>query len=512
MSPSIAGRAPFRGVLAGCALALLGAWAPVAPAGAADRPASHIVQLRAGTSAVEGRAAVAAAGGRVTASVPIIRGLAVRLPHRAAAVLRRDGRIAAVTANVRVTPRMDGLEASGLATAYPDAVQAPQVWSAWTGRGVGVAVVDTGIAGRVADFADARGRSRVIASAVTNPAATSADDRFGHGTHVAGIVAGDGRRRDPRDPVAGRYVGIAPDANLISVKVSDDAGNASVLDVINGLQFVVDHKDALNIRVVNLSLQSAVPASYRTDPLDAAVEAAWFSGIVVVAAGGNRGDAPDAVGYAPGNDPFAISVGAMDDRGTKARGDDLHAAWSSTGRTQDGFAKPDILAPGSAIVSVLAPGSAYATACPDCVVGKDYIRAGGSSMAAPVVAGVVALMLEANPRLTPDQVKGTLLARARDISGPLDVVSAKAADAARSPSPPANAGIAPNDLVTAATGTIDYTRASWSRASWSAAPAELAAGWARASWSCACAATGGGETEPSRASWSRASWSTRWGL
>ena len=106
----------------------------------------------------------------------------------------------------------------------------------------------------------------------------------------------------------GRYVGIAPDANLISVKVSDDQGEASVLDVIYGLQFVVDNKAAYNIRVVNLSLESTTPGSYKTDPLDAAVEAAWFKGIVVVTAAGNRGTAEDAVSYAPANDPYVIAV------------------------------------------------------------------------------------------------------------------------------------------------------------------------------------------------------------
>ena len=115
----------------------------------------------------------------------------------------------------------------------------------------------------------------MIGSAVINPAAHGASDRFGHGTHVAGIIAGDGRRRT--DALAGRYVGIAPDANLVSIKIDDDQGNATVLDAIYGLQFAVDHKDEYGIRVVNLSLESAVAGSYKTDPLDAAVEAAWFT-------------------------------------------------------------------------------------------------------------------------------------------------------------------------------------------------------------------------------------------
>src|SRR6185503_1392804 len=126
--------------------------------------------------------------------------------------------------------------------------------------------------------------SRVVATATTNPYATSDNDSYGHGTHVAGIIAGNGGNRPSSDPLDGDYVGVAPDANLISVKVADEKGDATVLDAIYGLQFVVDYKSTYNIRVVNLSLESSDPQSYKTDPLDAAAEAAWFNGIVVVAA------------------------------------------------------------------------------------------------------------------------------------------------------------------------------------------------------------------------------------
>ena len=207
--------------------------------------------------------------------------------------------------------------------------------------------------------------SRVIANAVTNPDARTPGDAYGHGTHVAGIIAGNGWARSSSDPLRGKYVGIAPDANLISVKVSDDTGDASVLDVIYGLQFVVDNKAAYNIRVVNLSLESTTVGSYKTDPLDAAVEAAWFKGIVVVTAAGNRGSAADAVSRAPGNDPYVITVGAYDDQASNADGDDSRPSWSSRGITADGFAKPEIHAPGSGIVSTLAPNSAVRVDVPD---------------------------------------------------------------------------------------------------------------------------------------------------
>jgi serine protease AprX len=394
-------------------------------------------------------------------------------------------------------------------------VDADKVWQSpagsWTGKGVGVAVIDTGIAGGLVDFKGADGNSRVIASVVTNPAATTATDVYGHGTHVAGILAGDGSRRSPGDPLDNDYVGIAPEANLVSVKVSDDAGNASVLDVIYGLQFVVDHRDDLNIRVINLSLESTQAQSYKTDPLDAAAEAAWFNGIVVVAAAGNRGTDDDAVDYAPGNDPYVISVGGVDDQGTKPVGDDVPADWSSVGKTQDGFSKPEIMAPGSGIVSTLAPGSVFTTLCPACIVGGQYIRAGGTSMAAPVVSGVAALMVQRHPDWTPDQVKATMVGTARALAaGGVPEVNAGAAAGAPTPKQGRQVGaIAPNTLVDSATGDIDYSRSSWSRSSWSNAPDPLSAAFARSSWSCDCSSSAS-SVDPSRSSWSRSSWSTKW--
>ena len=210
-----------------------------------------------------------------------------------------------------------GVDGGSLATTYPKTVGADKLWAAGiTGKGVGVAVIDSGINGDMPDFKNADGSSRITANVIANPGATRPGDDVGHGTHVAGIIAGNSFNRDAGDPARGAYVGIAPEANLVAVKTADDDGDSTVLDVITALQFVVDHKDDLNIRVVNLSISSDTPGSYRDDPLDAAVEFAWHAGIVVVAAAGNRGDAADAVQYAPGNDPYVISVGATDEAGT----------------------------------------------------------------------------------------------------------------------------------------------------------------------------------------------------
>jgi serine protease AprX len=375
---------------------------------------------------------------------------------------------------------------------------------------VGVAVIDTGVDGGLPDFRGDDGSSRVIASAVTNPNAKTVGDSYGHGTHVAGIIAGDGTERGADDPTEGRYVGIAPGANIISVKASDEAGDATVLDVIYGLQFVVDHKDDYNIRVVNLSLASSRAQSYKTDPLDAAVESAYFHGILPVVAAGNRGPDKDAVDYAPANDPYALTVGAVDDQGTKSIKDDKWASWSSRGTTQDGFAKPEIAAPGSHIVSTLARGSKFGRLCPSCVVDGKYIAAGGTSMAAPIAAGVAALVIQLHPDWTPDQLKTALIRSGRDLPGPIAEVNALAALPFNGRGG-ANAGLEPNELVDAATGGIDYTRSTWSRSTWSSAADALQTGWSRSTWSCACG-SGDGDVSTARSTWSRSTWSTSWGL
>ena len=262
---------------------------------------------------------------------------------------------------------------------------------------MGVAVIDTGIAGDLPDFrvsadrhALARHRLRrrqpgrhhgerhATATARTSPASSPA-------TPTAATLG---------DPQKGRFSGVAPDANLVSIKVSDDEGNATVLDVIAGIQFAVDHKAEYNIRVLNLSLESTVAESYKTDPLDAAVEAAWFEGIFVVAAAGNRGPGGDAVHYAPGNDPYIVTVGAVDDQGTEGdrrrRAGELVEPRHDAGRLRQArhlrAGRQDRLEP-------RAGQSQYADAVRRRASASDgeYIRAGGTSMAAPMVAGAAAI-------------------------------------------------------------------------------------------------------------------------
>jgi serine protease AprX len=426
------------------------------------RRVEAIVQFRSGVGGRAARGLVAAAGGRDTADLHVINGLGARMTAAQAVQIARRDRVRAVSLNATV--KSDSIDPTALETSYNQSIRSSEIWDRpATGKGVGVAVIDTGIAAGLDDFRASRTdrRSRVVASAVTNPDADTPRDTYGHGTHVAGIIAGNGANRDPSDRLRGEYVGVAPDANLISVKVSDDSGDASVLDVIYGIQFAIDFKDTYNIRVVNLSLESTQAESYKTDPLDAAAEAAWFSGIVVVAAAGNRGNDEDAMSYAPGNDPFVISAGAVDDQGTAPIHDDELADWSSRGITQDGFRKPDVTAPGAHIVSTLAPNSAFAQLCESCVVSGEYIRAGGTSMSAPMVAGAVANILERNPGLTPDEVKDAIVRTQRKVrDGGREVQLVQALGLSTSSALGANEGIEPNSLV-------DPTRSRWSRSRWS---------------------------------------------
>ena len=372
------------------------------------RKVDVIVQFRSGTSQRRARVIVRSRHGRVTSRLPAVNGVAAKLRARDAVKLRRHERVLRVTLNTQM--RSTAAVGTGkLATTYPKTVGADKLWAAGiTGKGIGVAVIDSGISAGKPDFKGADGRSRVTANVIVSGGATGSGDHLGHGTHVAGIAAGNSFHRDVADPSYGAYVGIAPEADVIALNVADDAGGATMVDVITALQYTVHHKDELGIGVVNLSMSSDTPGSYLDDPINAAVEYVWHSGIVVVVAAGNRGEAPDAVQYPPANDPYVVSVGATDELGTPDPSDDITMSLSSRGLTQDGATKPEVLAPGAHIVAPLAMGSAFQTLCPSCVVAGEYLKIGGTSMAAPVVAGAAALLLQARPDLNPDQVKGLL--------------------------------------------------------------------------------------------------------
>jgi serine protease AprX len=300
-------------------------------------------------------------------------------------------------------------------------------WVQWLmgydGAGIGVAVIDSGItswhddltySGSSPQVKRANGQ-RVAAFVDFVNGRTSTYDDHGHGTHVAGIIAGNGRLS------WGARAGIAPAAHLVSLKVLDYQARGVISDVIAALEFAIANRAAYNIRIINLSVGAAVTESYRTDPITLAAKRAVDAGIVVVTAAGNLGrNAAGQTQYgaitAPGNAPWVLTVGAYSHEGTLWRFDDKVAGYSSRGPTAHDFgAKPDLLAPGTGIVSLSDPTSTlYATKSDQLLSGsvltsyKPYLSLSGTSMAAPVVTGAVALMLQANPSLTPNLVKAIL--------------------------------------------------------------------------------------------------------
>ena len=276
-----------------------------------------------------------------------------------------------------------------------------------TGQGVGVAIIDSGIAPHSALA------NRVVASVSTLSNDASTDDDFGHGTHVAGIIAG---AASPALKVTTLYTGgIAPGAQLVNIRVLGSDGSGLTSDVIAGIDWAIDHRAAYNIRVINLSLGHSVTEPCATDPLCEAVARASLAGIVVVAAAGNNGVSPDGhmiLGgvTSPGNSPFALTVGAVNTAGTVARSDDTIASYSSRGPSKYDFTmKPDLAAPGNKIVSLEAAGSYLATNYPSLhragSGNNAYMQLSGTSMSTPMVSGAVALLLQGAPALTPAQVK-----------------------------------------------------------------------------------------------------------
>ncbi len=413
--------------------------------------------------------------------------------------LARRGSVAAILPNETVRSSSVALPVSnGQKWAWSTGVPVD-----WTTPALGlsaptIAIVDSGIDATRPDVAGRVLGQVNLASLTPN----SPGDGYGHGTFVAGIAAG----------AADGFAGVAPAANLLALDVMDDAGEATVSDVVSACDWILANKDAYNIRVANFSLHGANRASVFFDPLDQAVEKLWLSGVVVVAASGNYGvdGQPAEVSFAPGNDPFVITVGAADVLNTIGTGDDVAAPWSAWGHTADGFAKPELSAPGRYMIGPVPTSSGLAAARPERVVSANYMQLSGTSFAAPVVSGAAALLLAQHPAWTPDQVKGALMLSADPTPsatvGSLGVGEVDVAAARKVTDPPnGNAALAPFLTAdtngapvfdTAAWQSTASTDAAWASAAWSSA-AWASAAWSDAAWASAAWAS---------AAWASAAW------
>jgi len=357
-----------------------------------------IVQSTGGEPAAE--SAAKGVGGTLKKRLDLVGGVAVDLPA---------GQIKTLAAMSGLTITSDALvQVSGSTTytsnqLWPYESGVASLWPATvpsTTQGPAIAIVDSGVDTARADFGT-RVLTQVNLSSLTP---TAKGDGRGHGTFVAGIAAGS----------APGYAGAAPAAPIVSIRVMDNYGKALTSDVVNACQWILANKSKYNIRVANFSLHSATPGHFVNSPLDLAVEKLWFNGVFVTAAAGNFGAGqPVRMGFAPGNDPFVMTVGAVDLGGTIGVGNDNAAPFSAFGYTYDGFLKPEIGAPGRYMVGPAPPTSTLVAEKLLNVTAPGYIQLSGTSFAAPVVAGAAQQILLRHPSWTPDQVKGALLSTAK---------------------------------------------------------------------------------------------------
>src|SRR5580765_610678 len=408
--------------------------------------------------------------------------------------------IYAITPNSRVTSTVTNPQK------WPSATEIDWYWgSTFAKAGAAtIAIVDSGIDNSNKQFGD---RLLTQVDFAPSAASTRADGR-GHGTFVAGVAAS-----------AGRFGGAAPNAKLVSLKVFDDLGRGMTSDVLRATDWILQNKDKYGIKVANFSLQTGIATSFRFDPLDRALEQLWQSGVVVVAAAGNYAvdGAPSGVLFSPANDPFVITVGAVDIGGDTPTGDDTNAPWSAYGYTVDGFAKPQVGAPGRYLNEWVPANTSLAAERPSAVI-REGMELSGTSFAAPVVSGISADLLGVHPDWTPDQVKGAIMRAATAIkkADPLSVGVGEVDihDALEDKTPPPNPNAGLNQFLVpdpdggpyrvfdsaswlkAAQANASWNSASWVNASWNTAS------WNTASWNSASWNT---DSFPS-ASWNTASW------
>lgn len=408
------------------AAAIAGVGAPASASPGSGPLVDVIVRTSSPHAAATAREAVVTGGGTVGVGLGLISGFEAQVPQSLLSVLRASPGVAAVTSDAPVRMKADKwIDDGGTNTAVDKIKKAAGGkrndstvdTASLTGAGIGVALIDSGVApvtglnqpGKVINGPDLSFESQT--AGLTNI------DTFGHGTHMAGIIAGS----DPATPAgAPRFDGIAPRAHLVSLKVAAADGASDVSQVIAGIDWVVTHHNdpGLNIRVLNLSFGTDSIQSAALDPLSYAVEAAWNNGIVVVVAVGNDGVTAPRVTM-PAANPYVIAVGAADPNGTDVRTDDVVASFSNRGNATR---HADLLAAGRSVISLRTPGSYIDTnypgaRVPDATGQPRYFRGSGTSQAAAVISGSVALLLQQRPKLTPDEIKQLLVQTADPLPG-----------------------------------------------------------------------------------------------
>ncbi len=375
---------------------------------------------------------MASRGGRLRNELRVVNAATYSVPAAALKMLAKDPDVAYISPD-RPLQAMGTVALTATLDYHTDTVNAPYAWgSGLDGAGVGIAIIDSGIY----DMQDLHsngpgnsGKTRVVYKQnFTSLNLGDTTDHYGHGTHIAGIVGGDGSKSTGPQYFY-TFNGIAPNVSLINLRVLDQNGTGTDSEVISAIETAIALQSKYNIRVINLSLGRPVFESYTLDPLCQAVEAAYQAGIVVVVSAGNDGrdNSAGTNGYgtitAPANDPYVITVGAMKSMGTPSRADDQIATYSSKGPTAiDHIAKPDLVAPGNQVISLYNPSLTLAKLYPGNEVAHSvyqtkgdnnasgtYFMLSGTSMAAPMVSGAAALMMQQSPAMTPDQVKARLM-------------------------------------------------------------------------------------------------------
>jgi serine protease AprX len=496
-------------VMATASAVLLTTAAFATGAHAAGPMSSVIVRAQPGQAAAADQD-ITSLGGHVTQQVSLIDSVVADVPSASLPELRASSAVAEVTSNGAV--QLLGSSYAPTATSFNAVADVDSMynvegmdgahafWNAGdTGQGVGIALIDSGVTpvdglttpGKVIYGPD-------FSSEASNRSLRNLDT-FGHGTHMAGIIAGlDSEVNTVSSSDSTDFVGMAPNAHIISIKVANALGQTSVARVLAAINWVVQHQNdnGMNIQVLNLSYGTDANQPYTLDPLAYAAEQAWQSGIVVVVAAGNEGNNSDGL-EDPAMDPYVIAVGASDTEGTTSVGSHQPAVFTSQG---DGTRNPDLSAPGTHIVSLRDPGSfiddTFGSAA---MVDSRYFLGSGTSQAAAIVSGAAALLLSQRPSLTPDQVKALLVGNTHSMQGSTLLKGSGELNLSSVLNAPT-----PNTTQNFPTSTGGYRNgsswgngASWSGASWSGA-SWSGASWSGASWSGA---------SWSGASWSGASWS-----